>query len=90
MVPLASIPVQALASAPQMKSNIFWVSFELRPDFGTQLSEETMQLHKSGLAIGGRLLDAAQSEADVGHARATVLVLVYAEEAVELGLILAS
>jgi len=39
--------------------------------------------------MGGRLLDAAQSE-PVGHARAAVLLTVYADEAVELGLIVAS
>jgi hypothetical protein len=49
-----------------------------------------MQSQVSGLAIGGRLLEAAQSAPTVGHARATVLVTVYAEAAVELGLIVAS
>jgi len=35
--------------------------------------------------MGGRLLDAAQSVPIVGQARATVLVTVYADDAVELG-----
>ena len=49
-----------------------------------------MQLHTSELAIGGRLLDAAQEVPVAGQACGWVLVTLYAEEAVELGVALAN
>lgn len=44
-----------------------------------------MQLHTSALAIGGKLLEAAHAVPVAGQACATVLVTLYAEEAVKLG-----
>jgi hypothetical protein len=49
-----------------------------------------MQLHNSELAIGGRLLEAAQAVPVAGQACATVLETLYADEAVELGVALAN
>jgi len=52
------------------------VSLPLNPLLATQLRDETIQLHTSALAIGGRALAAAQELPVVGQAWATVLVTV--------------
>lgn len=85
MVALAVIPAQALLSRPQTLLKRLAVSLPDRPVLAIHESEDTMQLHNSELAIGGRLLDAAQAVPVAGQAWATVLVTLYAEEAVKLG-----
>lgn len=82
---LAVIPAQALLSRPQTVLKRLAVSLPDRPVLATHESEETIQLHNSELAIGGRLLDAAHAVPVAGQACGTVLVTLYAEDAVKLG-----
>ena len=84
------MPLHALLSRPQTVLKRVAVSLPDRPSLATQEREETMQLQSSELAIGGRLLDAAQAVPVAGQACATVLVTEYAEEAVKLGVALAN
>jgi hypothetical protein len=87
---LAVIPAHAPLSRPQTVLKSSAVSLPERPLLATHERDETMQLHNSELAIGGRLLDAAQAVPVAGQACATVLVTLYAEEAVKLGVALAN
>ena len=79
------IPAHALLSSPQTVLKREAVSLPDKPVLAIHEREDTMQLHNSELAIGGRLLDAAQAVPVAGQACATVLETVYAEEAVKLG-----
>lgn len=79
------MPLQALLSRPQTELKSCAVSLPDNPVLATHEREDNMQLHTSELAIGGRLLDAAQAVPVGGQACGLVLVTVYAEEAVKLG-----
>ena len=79
------IPSHAELSSPQTVLKRLAVSFPDRPVLATQAREDTMQLQVSELAIGGRLLDAAQAAPVAGQAWGAVLVTVYAEDAVSFG-----
>lgn len=76
MVAFAVMPLQALESRPQTVLKRVAVSLPLNPLFTTQLREETIQLQRSELAIGGRALAAAQAVPVAGQAWATVFVTV--------------
>jgi hypothetical protein len=62
------MPLQALGSIPQTLLKRVAVSFPLKPVLATQESEDTMQLHTSELAMGGRALAAAQAVPVAGQA----------------------
>jgi len=68
VVALAVIPLQALLSSPQTVLKRLADSLPDRPVLATHEREDTIQLHKSELAIGGRLLDAAQAVPVAGQA----------------------
>lgn len=87
---MAVIPLQALLSRPQTVLKRVAVWFPDRPELAWQESEDIMQEQTSELAIGGRLLEAAQAVPVAGHAWRAVFVTAYAEEAVEEGVALAS
>jgi hypothetical protein len=68
VVAFALIPLQALLSRPQTVLNSSAVSLPDKPVFATHDREDTIQLHNSAFAIGGRLLDAAQAVPVAGQA----------------------
>ena len=61
------IPLQEVSSKPQTVLKRSAVLFPESPVFATQDSDETMQLQRSALAIGGRASEAAQSVPTVGQ-----------------------
>ena len=62
------MPSQAALSSPQTVLKRLEVSLPDRPVSAIHERDDTMQLHNSALAIGGRLLEAAQAVPVAGQA----------------------
>lgn len=69
-----AMPAHAALSRPHTVENREAVALADKPFSATQEREDTMQVHTSALAIGGRALAAAQSAPVAGQAWAMVLV----------------